>query len=153
MDDEKENPVPTPIEETLQSDETQEEHTEAPNEDDAFRKVIELIECGNLKGAQAQLDWFFERGARWFYLQAIVYRRQNWLMDCKQSLEKAVSLEPENEEYKKALEELDAMAKSGTKFRKKKKRSMGGFSDTASCCRVCKDVVCEAIATSGVSCC
>ena len=122
-------------EETSNEGANTQEQTEAPFEDAPFCEVKELLERGDLKGAQEKLDWFFERGARWHYWQSVVYRRQNWLTDCRKSLERAASLDPENEEYKKELEELETMAQSGKKFRKKRRetRTMGEKSRYDAC--------------------
>ena len=136
------------------------EQTKAPFLEDApFCEVKELLERGDLKGAQEKLDWFFERGARWHYWQSVIYRRQNWLTDCRKSLERAASLDPENEEYKKELEELENMAESGKKFRKKRRetRTMGEKSWYDACiegggeccalvaCELCCQAACEGL--------
>ena len=156
MDDGKDTPASEAEErgegaDTKESADTQEE-AGTPSEDDAFREVIALIEGGDWKGAQAKLDWFFERGARWHYWQSVVYRKQNWLTDAKKSLQRAASLDPDNEEYKKALEELDAMSQSGKKLRKKKGgvHTMGG---EKSCWDACIEGGCECCAMVGCELC
>lgn len=112
---------------------------------DPFCKIKQLLERGDVTGAQARLDEFDERGAEWHYLQSIVYRKRNWLAESKKSLETAIGLNAENEEYKKALEELEGMADSGKK-RKRSSRAMGGVFGNA-CLEgggeCCVTVVCE----------
>lgn len=87
------------------------ELAEAQSSDDlgggaAFDKVETLIKEGNLQEAQHVLDNFNERGARWHYLQSVVFYKKNWMNESKKQLEIAMQLEPDNEKYKEAYRKL-----------------------------------------------
>ena len=72
----------------------------------AFEKVEELIKAGDLAEAQRALDSFNERGARWHYLQSVLFYKKNWINESKKQLEIALQLEPNNEKYKTAYKKL-----------------------------------------------
>lgn len=72
----------------------------------AFERVEKLIKEGDLHEAQRALDNFNERGARWHYLQSVVFYKKNWMNESKKQLEIAMQLEPDNEKYKEAYRKL-----------------------------------------------
>lgn len=72
----------------------------------AFDKVEELIKGGDLHEAQRALDSFNERGARWHYLQSVVFYKKNWMNESKKQLEISLQLEPDNDKYKEAYRKL-----------------------------------------------
>lgn len=154
MDGDEINSEPTTEEEPQESAGAQEENKdEAFSEGyDPFREVKELLESGDIDGAQLRLDEFEERGAEWHYMQSVIYRKRNWFSLSKSSLTRALGFDPENEEYKRALEELENMAESGKKSRKKKKRTraMGGEN---SFCNACAEGGCECCAMVGCELC
>ena len=93
---------------------------ESGSEDgDLFEKVEQYLKDGNFTEAQHVLDSFNERGARWHYLQSVVFYRKNWVNESKKQLEIAIQLEPDNQKYKEAYRKLndkinvDAQANAG----------------------------------------
>ena len=105
---------------------------------DPFYRVKELLERGDVTGAQARLDEFDERGAEWHYLQSLVYRKRNWLTESRKSLERAIDLDSENEEYKEALKRLDDMAENEQQQQKKKgKKPLGNRTSSGECAGMC----------------
>ena len=83
------------------------ESAAATDGDDSFTKVEELIKAGNMTEAQRVLDSFNERGARWHYLQSVIFYRKNWINESKKQLEIAIQLEPENEKYRETYKKLN----------------------------------------------
>ena len=79
---------------------------------DLFEKVELLLKDGNFTEAQRVLDSFNERGARWHYLQSVVFYRKNWINESKKQLEIAIQLEPDNSKYKEAYRKLNDKIKS-----------------------------------------
>ena len=63
----------------------------------SFERVEELIRSGDIQEAQRVLDSFNERGARWHYLQSVVFYKKSWMNESKKQLEIAMQLEPDNE--------------------------------------------------------
>lgn len=73
----------------------------------AYARVEELIRTGDLPEAQRALDEFNERGARWHYLQSVVFYRKSWINESKKQLEIAIQLEPANEKYRETYKKLN----------------------------------------------
>ena len=48
----------------------------------------------------------YYRGGEWHYYQAIIFYEKNWLNESKKQLELAIDIDPENEKYKRALENM-----------------------------------------------
>lgn len=74
---------------------------------DLYEKVEQYLKDGNITEAQRVLDGFNERGARWHYLQSVVFYRKNWINESKKQLEIAIQLEPDNAKYKEAYRKLN----------------------------------------------
>ena len=83
------------------------ESAAATDGEDSFTKVEELIKAGDMTEAQRVLDSFNERGARWHYLQSVIFYRKNWINESKKQLEIAIQLEPENEKYRETYKKLN----------------------------------------------
>ncbi len=74
----------------------------------SFYQVESAIKEGNLQLAQQKLDEFDERSAEWHYYQSVIFYRKNWINESKKQLEIAISMNPSEDKYRKALEKIDA---------------------------------------------
>ena len=74
---------------------------------DLYEKVESYLKDGNIAEAQRVLDTFNERGARWHYLQSVVFYRKSWINESKKQLEIAIQLEPDNAKYKETYRKLN----------------------------------------------
>ena len=74
---------------------------------DLYEKVEGYLKDGNITEAQRVLDTFNERGARWHYLQSVVFYRKSWINESKKQLEIAIQLEPDNAKYKETYRKLN----------------------------------------------
>lgn len=116
---------------------------------DSFSDVAEFLRRGNVPSAEARLDETKERGAEWHYWKGIVHRKKSWFMESRKSFEQAISLDPENEKYQKALNDLNKTASEAAVSENKpeeKKRRLGNFGKGcgAGCAEICCAVSCEA---------
>ena len=121
----------------------------------------ELIRQGKLDEAQQKLDSAETRDAEWHYLQAIVYYKRNWHVESKKQLEIALTLDPNNEKYKRSYAKLNNMlnnAGAGNAGQSQnanpygQQQQRGGYArpqqtdagaDTAaSCCNTCSTLIC-----------
>ena len=142
-----------------------------------FEKVKQAIRNKNPEDAQRELDNITNRSAEWHYFQSIVFYEKNWLNDSKKQLEIALSMEPSNEKYSRALENLkkkidgsrpyenqnddiyhqNTTQGSGSGGRSYRQRSAG--SDAADgCCAACQalwcaDCCCECMGGDLIRCC
>ena len=71
-----------------------------------FEAVKQAIRNKNPEDAQKALDDISNRSAEWHYYQSVVFYEKNWLNDSKKQLEIALSMDPGNEKYSRALENL-----------------------------------------------
>lgn len=71
-----------------------------------YETVKQAIRDKNVELAQRELDNMSYRGAEWHYMQSIVFYEKNWLNDSRKQLEIALQMEPSNEKYSRALNNL-----------------------------------------------
>ena len=121
----------------------------------------ELIRQGKLDEAQQKLDSAETRDAEWHYLQAIIYYKRNWHVESKKQLEIALTLDPNNEKYKRSYAKLNNMlnnAGAGNAGQSQnanpygQQQQRGGYArpqqtdagaDTAAtCCNTCSTLIC-----------
>ena len=88
-----------------------------------FKKVEDLVKAGNINEAQSILDDMTERTAEWHYYQAMVFYKKDWFTDSKKQLELALSLDKNNEKYKKALDRLNKVMSGGANAEKAEKKT------------------------------
>lgn len=72
----------------------------------AYEQVKQAIRSKDIETAQKLLDDMSYRGAEWHYYQSVVFYEKNWLNDTKKQLEIALQMEPKNEKYQRALDNL-----------------------------------------------
>ena len=143
---------------------------------DGFSDVKDAIKNKDFAKAQRLLDDNFDRGGEWHYYQAIIYYEKSWLQESKKQLEIALTLDPNNAKYQKALDNMKKKIDGTNAFndskqgKSKGRRADGGSEeyryhrtyqqqsseDTA--CRVCQgllcaDCCCECMGGDLISCC
>lgn len=72
----------------------------------AYEQVKQAIRSKDIETAQKLLDNMSYRGAEWHYYQSVVFYEKNWLNDTKKQLEIALQMDPQNDKYKRALDNL-----------------------------------------------
>lgn len=72
----------------------------------AYEQVKQAIRSKDIETAQKLLDDMSYRGAEWHYYQSVVFYEKNWLNDTKKQLEIALQMDPQNEKYQSALDNL-----------------------------------------------
>jgi len=70
----------------------------------ALQQVRMAIRMGDLNRAEMLLASCGERSAEWNYLRGLVYYRRGWMDDAKRHYQAACQMDPENQEYRQALE-------------------------------------------------
>lgn len=90
-----------------QAMETAQECSEVSGEGESvYDGVKQAIRNKDVDTAQKELDKMSYRGAEWHYFQSIVFYEKNWLNDSKKQLELALEMDPSNQKYSRALENL-----------------------------------------------
>lgn len=124
---------------------------ESLTDEQKLAKAEELIERKELDKAQEVLDEIDEESGRKCYLQSLIYKEKFWYNEQRKMLKKAIKAEPDNPEYRQALEDLNAFRKT-KEYRQSKanKRQMGDTDEmTELCCQCggecCGTLLCQAI--------
>lgn len=107
----------------------------------------DYIAWGELEKAQEILNTVKEKSGKKFYLQSRIYKARCWYSEQRKQLKQAVKAEPDNEEYKKQLAELEEFSKTPEYKSTVRKRQMGQAGSVcaeggAECCCMC---ICEGI--------
>lgn len=136
---------------------------------DAFQEVKSAIKDKNFGKAQSLLDNISNRGGEWHYYQAIIYYEKSWLNESKKQLEIALSLEPNNEKYKRALDNMKKKIDGTNAFKSEPRPNyqqesvynrsyQQQRSPEDSCCTACQalwcaDCCCECMGGDCIRCC
>lgn len=95
-----------------------------------FPDVRQQISDGRIDDAETILNGIPEnmRSAEWYYLKGLIHRSRGWLNEAYSCFQTAVSIEPENSEYKEAYESFSKKANGGYKV------NYGNSSSAPDCC-------------------
>ncbi len=123
--------------------------------DSALRDIRTLINLGNFTEASIKLDSIPEaaRGAEWCFLKGCLLMQRGYFYDATRLFERACYLDPNNEEYKNALNELKTRANSyGSQYRR---TNTSGSDDICNLCSslICADCLCEMCGGDLIGCC
>lgn len=132
--------------ERQQTEEAEEEKSELTDEE-YFGRAEEHLKAGQTELAQKALNCIIEESGRKYFLQSEIYRQKKWYNEQHKQLKAAVKAEPDNEEYKKALDELNEFKKTGEYKQYKKahaKREMGNACGEG-CAECCCAGTCECL--------
>lgn len=115
-----------------------------------FNVVRAYINSGRIIDAERALMSMTNRNAEWNYLMGVIYLRKGWYDNARAYLQNAVNMEPNNMEYRNALNSVMNTAAGY--------RTMGGGvsnDQLCGCCTqlYCLDTCCECMGGDLVSCC
>lgn len=104
-----------------------------------FADIRRLINAGRIAEAQELLDGVAvaSRDAEWYFLKGSIYYSRGWLDDALQSFQRACALNPQNQEYAAAYNQLMWQRQNGN-------RQYGGYQQIGgcSCCDICAALYC-----------
>lgn len=93
-----------------------------------YARVRNLINMGDLNTAERLLDEMPQHGGEWYFLRGSIAYRRGWLDEAMQNYSLAVQMEPNNMEYRQAL---NMMQRGGQAYRP---YGSGGGIDSMDCC-------------------
>ncbi len=102
------------------------ESASVSGEPQSFEEVKQAIRDKNPERAQQILDGMTYRGGEWHYYQSVVFYEKNWLSESKKQLEIALELEPDNDKYRRALDNLKKKIDGGTPFNQSQQQQNNG---------------------------
>jgi len=116
-----------------------------------FAAVRAAINSNNISYAEQQLLSIQNRNAEWYFLMGSVYYRKGRLDQARQYYETACRMEPNNLEYRQALQYMQT---GGNSYRPSY-YSTGGGMTTGDCCTslICADCLCECLGGDLIRCC
>ena len=116
--------------------------------DPAFTRVRMSIAQGELNLAEELLNAMSDHNAEWNFLKGAICYRRGWMDEAKRYYETAVQMNPNNPEYRRALDILEGQ---GTTYRPNGygNRSTAIFGGDA-CTRICGALICvNCLASAG----
>ena len=124
--------------------------------DGAFKDIRTLINLGNFTEASIKLDSMPKsaRNAEWHFLKGCLLMQRGYFYDAARLFETACYLDPNNEEYKNALNELKTRSNSyGDRYRRT--NTSQGSDDLCNMCTglICADCLCEMCGGDLIGCC
>ncbi len=119
-----------------------------------FKKIREYINIGRYSDADLLLNSMpvGARNAEWNFLKGCVLAQKNWFYDAQKYFETACYMDPNNIEYRNALNSIRARAQSyGGGYR----TSTGGGLSACDMCQglICADCCCECCGGDLIRCC
>ncbi len=119
-----------------------------------FAEIRAAINAGNLAQAESLLNSTSNRNAEWHFLMGSVCYRKGWLDEARRYYQTAVSMEPNNMEYRQALNFMNAGG--GAAYRP----AGFGYGNSGGCdaCDICSslylaDCCCECMGGDLIRCC
>ncbi|MDR1815807.1 MAG: DnaJ domain-containing protein [Clostridiales Family XIII bacterium] len=116
------------------------------NDAEEFRSIRQSIDRGDLRDAEQRLNRVATRNAEWHYLFGVLNIRRGWFNEGMNGLQMAVSMAPDNFEYRNTLNSVMSQTQ-GYQFGSYQR----GYSDaertfcTALQCYCCADACCDCI--------
>ncbi|MBR0596374.1 J domain-containing protein [Sinanaerobacter chloroacetimidivorans] len=110
-----------------------------------FEEIRKMIDRGNVPGAEAMLHRVRTRNAEWFFLNGMISLRKGWYDDAMTNVQTAISMDPNNGEYRTAL---NSIMSAGNGYRT---AAYGrGYTNNDDLCRLlqcycCADALCDCI--------
>ena len=107
-----------------------------------FADIRRMINAGRVAEAQELLDGVAaaSRDAEWHFLKGSIYYSRGWLDDALQCFQKACSMNPQNQEYAAAYNQLVWQKQSGNPYGAGPYQ--GSHPGECSCCDVCAALYC-----------
>ena len=105
---------------------------------DALQQARQMINAGNIYGAEAILNSTSDRSAEWYFLSGSVSYQKGWVDDAVTKLQTAVSMEPSNVEYRQTLSRI--MSTGGAYQNTSYGKGYNNSNDM--CCQLCGMYMC-----------
>lgn len=104
-----------------------------------FAQVRQYINAGNLDGAEQILQGSSVKNGEWYFLMGSIAYRRGWLDEARQNYQIACQLEPQNVEYRQAL---NLMQRGGYGYHQQD--MSGAHCDGLDCCTslLCLNCLC-----------
>lgn len=102
-----------------------------------YARARGYINQNNLSAAKAILDGITSPDAEWYYLYGILYLRWGWYDKAREHLSTAYSMDPNNDEYRRAYATVDNNSRPFASGGQNASRS-----EDCDCCGICSSLLC-----------
>lgn len=118
---------------------------------DIYAEVRSLIQMRSITAAESKLNAIKQRDAEWYYLYGNVMMAKGWFESAYNNIQRACAMDPNNFEYRQALNQLQSRGRGYSKAY----RTSTGNMDTCDCCMNlwCLDSLCECFGGDLIGCC
>ena len=105
-----------------------------------YTEIRTQIRKNKLNEAQDKLNSIPQqaKNGEWYYLQGLIHQRKGWFNAALENYAIAVRLDPSNQEYNQAYENMSDKRAGGYDTRSAERQSRSDRYDTCSCCDICK---------------
>lgn len=119
-----------------------------------YTAIRQMIMAGNLDGAEQALNQIAIHNAEWNFLMGSVALRRGWYDDARQYMETAVQMDPQNPEYRAAMNQMNQQGN----FYRSNQNAYSGGTPACSGCDICSsllaaDCCCECLGGDLIPCC
>ena len=118
----------------------------------SYSSIRAMIANGDYASAERELDRINNRDAEWNYLKGCIYLKRQHYSQARAYLERAVMMDPQNEEYRAVFSTLSQAQSQYGGFNTQR---TGGDCDTCDICSslLCADCLCECCGGDLIGCC
>lgn len=118
-----------------------------------YNDIRATIQSGRIDDAQTLLDGIPPnmRNAEWYYLKGTVHQRRGWLEESIKNFQTACSMDPGNNEYISALNNINNSRSGGYKTAKSENSGCSGCDICSGL--LCADCCCECFGGDIIPCC
>ncbi|MBR5236058.1 MAG: DnaJ domain-containing protein [Clostridia bacterium] len=117
-----------------------------------YAQIRNLIQMYRLDEAEQILDGLTNRNGEWFFLKGTIFLQRGWYAQGINFIRQAVNLEPNNMEYRMALNQYMNQSRQ---YRDVGSGMAGGSMSPCECCQglICADCCCECMGGDLIPCC
>ena len=118
-------------------------------------RIRELIQMNRLTEAETMLNYIpsADRNGEWNFLRGCILEKKGWYFDAQKFFEAACYMDPDNSEYKDALNKIKNTANSYGGYRASNTNGTGCSTCDICSSLICADCCCECLGGDLIGCC
>ena len=120
-----------------------------------YVRIRELIQMNRLTEAETMLNYIpsADRNGEWNFLHGCILEKKGWYFDAQKFFEAACYMDPDNNEYKDALNKIKNTANSYGGYRAQNTNGTGCSTCDICSSLICADCCCECLGGDLIGCC
>lgn len=120
-----------------------------------FLQIRDLIQTGRLAEAETMLNYIpnADRNGEWNFLKGCILEKRGWYFDAQKFFEAACYMDPDNTEYRDALNKIKSTASSFGGYKASNTDRTGCSLCNICSALICADCCCECLSGDLIRCC